>query len=89
MATPKVKVLTAVPSLKSTQDEWDEFDKMFWQGVDKGYHPDELSRHGDNVPEEALDSPRDEASGEGDTPVEQDETKLQRLIRERKEKLNE
>ena len=62
MKTPKVKVLTAVPSLKSTQEERDMFDKMFWESV--SYHPEELDKHGDK------------------------ETKLERLVREKREKAN-
>ena len=93
-----MKVVSAVPPLTSTKEQCLEFDRMFWNAVDPGHHPNELHRHGDPVHEESAESTGDEASSGGDTSTPsqltsstdsaQVETQLERLVRERKERLN-
>lgn len=60
--------------LTTTQEQRDEFDNQFYQAIDKGFRPDELDRHGDTVA--AISNSNNST-----------ETKLERLVRERKERV--
>lgn len=79
-----MKVLTKAVPLTTTQEERDEFDQQFNKAIDKGYRPDELDRHGDTVPKKTAVPNRDAPSGDANP----NETKLQAMVRQRKERLN-
>jgi hypothetical protein len=76
--------------LKATEKEYEEFDRMFWASVDPGYAPDDgVPSNVDHVPERNDDGSRGEGRSTTAHPVVQQElTQLEKLIAERKEKLN-
>ena len=74
--------------LSSTEKERDEFDKMFWASVDPGYAPEDgVCDDVDHVPQRDAEQVREQAGDEGHQSLQQnDESPLERLIREQREK---
>lgn len=71
--------------LESSHEEQEQFDNMFWKAVDPGWHPEDISSPVDSVPKSTIERSTTCDSPE-DNPM--DESPLERLVRERKEKLN-
>ena len=83
-----VKEVKVIP-LRSTQEERDAFDEMFWNSVDLTEHPEHgVQDNVDHVPERTDDgSGGEDISPEPDQVLQpKEETEIERLTREMKEK---